>query len=82
MNQDTQGEDQAIYENDDYGISNSIVLEDKLIDWRRDFHMHPELAGEEVRTSGIVAEKLAENFLTLYPDTQIRHRELKENKVS
>ncbi len=36
------------------------TLQDKLIETRRDFHMHPELAGEEVRTSGIVAEKLAE----------------------
>ena len=26
--------------------------------WRRDFHEHPELAFEEVRTAGIVAEKL------------------------
>ncbi len=36
------------------------TLQDKLIEIRRDFHMHPELSGEEVRTSGIVAEKLAE----------------------
>ncbi len=28
--------------------------------WRRDFHAHPEIAFEEVRTSGIVAEKLRE----------------------
>jgi hippurate hydrolase len=28
--------------------------------WRRDFHAHPETAFEEVRTSGIVAEKLRE----------------------
>jgi hippurate hydrolase len=28
--------------------------------WRRDFHEHPELAFEEVRTAGIVAEKLRE----------------------
>ena len=28
--------------------------------WRRDFHEHPELAFEEVRTSRIVAEKLRE----------------------
>lgn len=30
-----------------------------MIDWRRDFHAHPEIGFEEVRTSGIVAEKLA-----------------------
>ncbi len=36
------------------------TLQDKLIETRRDFHMHPELSGKEVRTSGIVAEKLAE----------------------
>ena len=28
--------------------------------WRRDFHEHPELGLEEVRTSGIIAEKLRE----------------------
>lgn len=28
--------------------------------WRRDFHMHPEIGFEEVRTSGIVAAKLRE----------------------
>jgi hippurate hydrolase len=28
--------------------------------WRRDFHEHPELAFEEVRTAGIVAQKLRE----------------------
>ncbi len=28
--------------------------------WRRDFHEHPELGFEEVRTAGIVAEKLRE----------------------
>ena len=30
----------------------------KLVDWRRDFHMHPELGMEEVRTAGIVADHL------------------------
>ncbi len=29
-----------------------------LVAWRQDFHAHPELGFEEVRTSGIVAEKL------------------------
>jgi amidohydrolase len=34
------------------------ALREQLITWRRDFHMHPELAFEEVRTAGIVAEEL------------------------
>lgn len=29
-----------------------------MTDWRQDFHRHPELGFEEVRTSGIVADKL------------------------
>ncbi|BFL64678.1 Metal-dependent amidase/aminoacylase/carboxypeptidase [Roseomonas mucosa] len=33
---------------------------DEMTAWRQDFHRHPELAYEEVRTSGIVAEKLRE----------------------
>lgn len=32
---------------------------DEMTDWRRDFHAHPEIGFEEVRTSGIVADKLA-----------------------
>ena len=31
---------------------------DELTAIRRDFHAHPEIGFEEVRTSGIVAEKL------------------------
>ena len=30
----------------------------QLVAWRRDFHMHPELGFEEVRTAGIVADHL------------------------
>ncbi len=30
----------------------------EMTEWRQDFHRHPELALEEVRTSGIVADKL------------------------
>ena len=29
-----------------------------LVAWRRDFHMHPELGFEEVRTAGVVADHL------------------------
>lgn len=34
------------------------ALREELVERRRDFHMHPELAFEEVRTAGIVAEEL------------------------
>lgn len=30
----------------------------QVIEWRRDFHQHPELGNEEVRTAGIVAKHL------------------------
>jgi amidohydrolase len=35
-------------------------LQPQLVEWRRDFHMHPELGFEEVRTAGIVADHLRE----------------------
>jgi len=35
------------------------ALEDELIAFRRDLHAHPELAGEEVRTTTMVATRLA-----------------------
>jgi amidohydrolase len=34
------------------------ALESKLIEQRRDFHMHPELSNREERTARVVAEKL------------------------
>lgn len=34
------------------------ALYDQLVAWRRDFHRHPELGFEEVRTAGIVADHL------------------------
>jgi amidohydrolase len=34
------------------------VMRDRLIDQRRDFHMHPELSNREERTSRVVAERL------------------------
>lgn len=36
-------------------------LESQLVAWRRDFHQHPELGFQEVRTARIVAEVLREN---------------------
>jgi len=34
-------------------------IENEIINWRRDFHMYPELGFQEKRTSKIVAEKLS-----------------------
>ena len=34
------------------------ALQPQLVAWRRDFHRHPELGFEEVRTAGIVADHL------------------------
>ena len=36
------------------------ALHDDITEWRRDLHAHPEVGFEEVRTAGIVAEKLRE----------------------
>ena len=33
-------------------------VESKVIEWRRDFHQHPELGNQEVRTAKIVAAHL------------------------
>jgi amidohydrolase len=33
-------------------------IENQLVEWRRDFHMHPELGFQEMRTAGRVAEIL------------------------
>ena len=33
-------------------------VETKVIEWRRDFHQHPELGNQEVRTAKIVADHL------------------------
>ena len=35
-------------------------LRDRLVETRRDFHRHPELAFQEYRTAGIVADRLDE----------------------
>lgn len=36
----------------------AAALESRLVEWRRDFHSHPELANREFRTSARVAEHL------------------------
>lgn len=39
-------------------LAEANALRDELIERRRDFHRHPEIAFEEVRTAGIVADEL------------------------
>ena len=39
-------------------LQRSYHLREELIEWRRDFHMHPELGFRELRTSARVAEEL------------------------
>lgn len=34
------------------------AVEPKVIEWRRDFHAHPELSNREVRTADVVAKRL------------------------
>ncbi|WP_411833541.1 M20 family metallopeptidase [Pseudoxanthomonas mexicana] len=46
-------------------------LQQKVIDWRRDFHQHPELSNRERRTAAKVAEHL--RALGLQPRTGIAH---------
>lgn len=41
-------------------ISRARALQDELVAVRRDLHQHPELAFEEVRTAGIVAQRLTD----------------------
>ncbi|NBC31632.1 MAG: amidohydrolase [Alphaproteobacteria bacterium] len=41
-------------------INSLAALADEMTAWRRDFHAHPEIAFQEERTAGIVAQKLAE----------------------
>lgn len=41
-------------------VEEALKLKDRIISWRRDFHMYPELGYEEERTSKIVEEHLKE----------------------
>jgi amidohydrolase len=47
------------------------ALEKQVIEWRRDFHRHPELSNREVRTAGVVAEHL--RALGLEVQTGVAH---------
>ena len=39
-------------------IEHAIKIQEQLVHWRRDLHMHPELGFQEARTSAYVAEVL------------------------
>ena len=39
-------------------LAEASAMAEQLVAWRRDFHMHPELGYQEVRTAGIVADHL------------------------
>jgi len=39
-------------------LARALEIKDKLVAWRRDFHMHPELGFHEFRTAARVAEEL------------------------
>ena len=39
-------------------LKQSYHIQEEIIEWRRDFHMHPELGFRELRTSARVAEEL------------------------
>jgi amidohydrolase len=41
-----------------YFTADISKIEQNVIDWRRDFHTHPELSNQEFRTSKIIAEQL------------------------
>ena len=46
-------------------------LQQQVVDWRRDFHQHPELSNREERTSKVVADELRR--MGLQPKTGIAH---------
>lgn len=39
-------------------LEQAQALQERMVAWRRDIHMHPELGFEEVRTAGLVADEL------------------------
>ena len=49
----------------------ATAIEPKTIEWRRDFHEHPELSNREFRTAAIVAEHLQK--LGLEVQTEVAH---------
>jgi amidohydrolase len=37
-------------------LDHANAIAEQLVDWRRDFHRHPELGFQETRTAALVAE--------------------------
>lgn len=52
-------------------VSVDAALRDKVIEWRRDLHRHPELGNRETRTAQVIATHL--RALGLTPKTGIAH---------
>lgn len=46
-------------------------VEEKVIEWRRDFHQHPELGNREFRTAALIAEHL--RSLDIEVQTEVAH---------
>ena len=57
-------------------------LKDQLIQWRRDFHMHPELGLNEFRTFGIdrINDMLVQTE-TFIPDKSLKPKEMFEKTI-
>jgi amidohydrolase len=49
----------------------AAAMQPRAVEWRRDFHRHPELGNRETRTAGVVAEHLRSLGLTV--ETGIAH---------
>lgn len=57
---------------DDPEVAQFIAeVEPEVVEWRRDFHRHPELSNREFRTAGIVAEHL--RSLGIETTTEVAH---------
>lgn len=52
-------------------VNAAKALQDQLIAWRREIHMHPELGFRETRTSGFVVDTLREMGIEVQPGVGI-----------
>ena len=42
-------------------------IQSQLVEWRRDFHMHPEVSFEEFRTSQVIKDHLTSLGIEILP---------------